>query len=432
MGWGRLWVEKAGEALRVRPLLGAGVVLYLVYRLPPAWGAVVVGLLAGGSWIHPVFRFLVLLGLGGWLLRPPASEESRVWTGVFRVEEARVVAWRAPGSSRWYPLRVTLFREYTPPGYRRVAVGRLEVSGTRGRLRGTWLPEEPAPGWRARIRRAVYHRLTQLYPPSTRGLVVALLLGNRVDLSQEDRERLRRAGLFHILALSGLHVGFLLGVLWILGVMGGVPLQVRYGILLVGLGGYLWLVGVRPSILRATLMAVLWIAGRAGSRPLLLGQVWGGALFASVMGFPEWIRDAGFHLSFLATAGIFLILSEGPRLPRWLQGVAVSLGASLATWPYLAYRMGSVNLLAPVWNALALPVVGLAFAEGMLSLVGGTPFAWVAHHLLRGVVGTAGELPGSLDVRLTVLEMMGAYGILGAVWVGLRRAGGKGSRAFGR
>ncbi len=407
------------EPLVRAPLWGAGVGLFAGLVLPKtALGALLLANALMG-WRLPRFRMLFLVVLLGCFLRPHASRTATRW-GVFRVEEDRVVAMRVPGEAVYRPLSVQLVRPLTPPGYRRTVVGRLRLSGRYGTFRGDTLPAEPAPGWRARVRRWVFHRLAA-YPPRTRGVFEALLLGHRQGLSREVRESLKASGLYHILALSGLHVGFWLGMIWLAGLLLGLPFRWRHVLLLAGIGGFLWVEGVRPSLLRASLMAGLWATSRLLSRPLSLLQVWGGALFLSLLFFPAQATAPGFLLSFLATGGIFLVLPEVRDLPGWFQGFAVSLGASVATWPYLAWALGGVNLLAPLWNALALPLVGLAYAEAMLSLVGGVPFAWIAHRLMEGLLFAAGELPGFLRVDLAFWEMVGLYGLLLGVYAFQRR-----------
>jgi len=101
---------------------------------------------------------------------------------------------------------------------------------------------------------------------------------------------------------------------------------------------------------------------------------------------------------------------DGFRGLRCLWGQAWPLGH---IWPG---PWGGVNLLAPLWNALALPLVGLAYVEAMLSLVGGVPFAWIAHRLMEGLIFAANNLPGFLDVRLGMMEMLGLYALLLGVY----------------
>lgn len=410
-----LWVYGVGEWLRVRPLLGAGLTLYLLYRLPVWGGMVGIGLLWIMGVFHPLFRILTFLGILALIMRPSLPPSGSLH-GIFRIEEDRVVAWRSPGDTTWHSHRVQLQRSLTPPGTQRVGIGRLNILLGKGRFYGTLRDPKPVKGLGAAVRRGIDRRLRSLYPPESYGLMVALLLGNRSQLPEDAVENLKSAGLYHILALSGLHVGFLLGMLWILGISLGFSLSWRYPLLFLGLAIYIWIVGVRPSLLRASLMALIWAVARVQSRPIHYGQVWGGALFASLILFPQWIWDIGFHLSFLATGGIFLVLSLG-RISGWMLAFAVSLGASLATWPYLAYKIGHVNLLAPLWNALALPVVALIYAEGMVSLVGGHAFSWVGHYLLQGIVMTAGKLPGQMSVSIGRWEMVGLYLLIGLGWV---------------
>ncbi len=217
-------------------------------------------------------------------------------------------------------------------------------------------------------------RLAAGLSPPVAGLARALVLGERAALA--EAEAFRRAGLGHLLALSGLHVGFLLGFLLILLAPLG---RARYPMALLVLAGYLALAGPSPSLVRAALMAgavllaLFWGRGQPG---LLAALVL--ALAIQLVLAPWALYDLGFRLSYLAVAGLGLFL---PPLYRGIQplaagvrwvlgGLFATLAAQAAVLPLVLDAFGRVSLLSPLANLLALPLAAVFVPLGFLKLLG--------------------------------------------------------------
>ncbi len=218
---------------------------------------------------------------------------------------------------------------------------------------------DPREAWR--------RRLVQGLSPPVAELAEGLVLGDKRGL-EAAYEGFQKAGLAHLLALSGLHVGFLLGTVLLL------PLgRWRYLLALLLLPFYLWLAGPSPSLVRASLMAGLSLLG------LFLGlgragvlQALGLALFLQLLLAPHALLSLGLQLSYLAVLGLALVLPAlgRPSGPRGY--VALALAASLAAQaflvPLLLHRFGFLPLLSPLTNLLALPLVALLVPLGFLKL----------------------------------------------------------------
>jgi len=228
------------------------------------------------------------------------------------------------------------------------------------------LSYRPLSGPRETLRR----RLTSGLTPEAAALARALTLGERGALG-EDRAAFQRAGLAHLLALSGLHIGFLVGFFLLLGIPLG---RWRYGLTLLLLLGYLALVGATPSLLRATIMAAVWLLARATGR----GDVPAAALLALALAIhlllaPYAVHSLSFWLSYLAVAGILTFTPPRRPLPRpaaWVRdAVVASLGAQAAILPLLLSYFGWLPLLAPLANLVALPLAGLLVPLGFIKAV---------------------------------------------------------------
>ena len=231
-------------------------------------------------------------------------------------------------------------------------------------------------------------------PPEPAALMEAMTLGVRDELG-DLRDVFAAAGLAHVLALSGLHVGLLMAAAgWLLAPLG----VLRYPLLLLLDFGYMLLVGATPSIVRAAVMvavvlAGLWLgAGRVRPWPAL-----GLAALVTLIARPAWLFDISLQLSYGAVAGILLFslplaarLRGDPPLPWWhprvslLGAAVVSASAQSLTLPLVASSFGSLPLLSPLVNVVALPfaslLVPLGFSAGLLGLVS-LPLAGLVNEL---------------------------------------------------
>ncbi len=261
-------------------------------------------------------------------------------------------------------------------------------------------------------------------------LARALVLGDANSLRPRLVRALRRAGLGHLLALSGLHVGILAGVgLWLgrlwLGRLSSGPWQW----LPAAAGSVLLLavVGPRPAILRASLMALFtWAALARGSRPLSWNAL-AVALAAMVASEPELLRELGFLLTAAATAGILWQAGTAPAgAAPWRRAVRVSLAAQIFTLPWALPAFGLLapvawvhNLWAVPWTAVALIVslcwlclaaASAAAARSSLVLVEAVaaPFGWLSR--LAG--GPWWSLPVAVGrLEAVVLALLGALAL---------------------
>jgi len=219
-------------------------------------------------------------------------------------------------------------------------------------------------------RLALRRRLTSGLTPEAAALTRALTLGER-DALGDDRTAFQRAGLAHLLALSGLHVGFLVGFFLLLGLPLG---RWRYLLALALLLGYLALVGSSPSLVRATIMAGVWLLVRTSGRsdvPLL--ALLALALAVHLLLAPYAVWSLSLWLSYLAVAGILVFMPPRRSLPRpasWARdALYATVGAQLAIMPLLLHFFGRLPLLSPLANLAALPLAALLVPLGFVKAV---------------------------------------------------------------
>ena len=257
---------------------------------------------------------------------------------------------------------------FTSKGVFLLAYGRGELAveeGTRHSLR--WLP--------ARLGRAMTERIRLLFSGDAAGFLTAILTGDRDELSEGAYLALTEAGLNHILAVSGMHCGFLMALAGLL--LQSRKLQALLGIPL--LAFYAALTGGSPSVLRACVMLSLpllaILARRESDGPTSLLT----ALLLILLANPFAAASVSLQLSFAAMAGILWLT---PKLYKGLTGekkhgkafrflavsFSVSLGAMAFTMPLSAYYFGALVLIAPLSSALCLWAAAWAFSFGLLSV----------------------------------------------------------------
>lgn len=180
-------------------------------------------------------------------------------------------------------------------------------------------------------------------------------------LDDDVHEDLRRIGIVHIVSASGLHVGIF--ALFLQGLLKHLPIDRRWQLvlLLAVLLVYMGATGMRPPVVRAVSMAALMLTAYLWRREADLLSALGLAAIGNLLIDPRAIWDLGFQLSFVAVLGLGLFplpaktYEEGGRPIGEVvrQGAWVSLVATLATGPIIAYNFGYVSIISVLSNLIA-------------------------------------------------------------------------------
>lgn len=247
-------------------------------------------------------------------------------------------------------------------------------SGSAGSLR--WLPQRTA--------RAMAERIDAIFSQDSAPFLTAILTGDRSGIPQKAGDDLSEVGLYHLLAISGMHCAYLMELLYL--VLGrhrrrltaflGLPLLLFYALLS----------GASPSVLRACVMlSFLLFAPLFGRERDSLTAIFA-ALLLILLANPFAAASVSLQLSFAAIGGILWVT---PKLSDWLGkgrdlgaagrflsgSVSVSLGAMVFTTPLCAVYFNSLTLISPVSNLLCLWCVGLIFCGGLLAVA--LSFLWL-------------------------------------------------------
>ena len=266
-------------------------------------------------------------------------------------------------------------------GYATAKIGDVEVLGARVDLKTRLIA----------ARRALAARIDALFPKNA-AMVRALILGDRSLLSEEQRESLRATGTAHLISISGLHVTVLAAMIsLLLGLF--MPRRRASVIALALLVPYGMLIGFKAPYVRALIMfAVFSFAPIAGYPSDPITRLCA-AMLVYLMWRPMDVADAGFALSFSASAGILLLTPplaglfglraqqrsrpcarRARRLARRLllyipKLLCASLAAQLATLPYVVAFFGVQPIAALPFNLLCVPLCMLGYLGALAALI---------------------------------------------------------------
>jgi competence protein ComEC len=205
-------------------------------------------------------------------------------------------------------------------------------------------------------------------------LLRGLAIGDTGDMDAPTVEAFRRAGLSHLVAVSGSNVAIVLGAIaYALRVLGP---RARVAAGLAALVVFVAVVGPEPSVLRAAVMGAVALAGLVAGRRADPLHALGLALIALFAARPHLVRSVGLHLSTAATAGIVLwarsLAHRLAALPRPLAlTLAATAAAQIAVSPVLVASFGELSVAAPVANVVAVPAVAPATVLGLAAAVTG-------------------------------------------------------------
>jgi len=265
--------------------------------------------------------------------------------------------------------------------------------------------------WRMQLKQIIHRS----FPEDTAGFAKALLLGDKSGIDYALDTNFAQSGIRHIIAVSGLHVSILFGLIYLL------TMKRRFLTALIGIPAviaFAAVAGFSPSVTRASIMQILAMLALLCNREYDPLTALGFSALTMEIVNPLIVSSVSFQLTMGCMIGIFLfseriknwivaafhLEKRKGKITSWFAGsVSVTLSAMVFTTPLSAYYFGMVSLVGVVTNLLCLWVVTFIFYGVMLSCVLGVISSaaagiagWIVAWPIRYVLTTAtflGQLP---------------------------------------
>jgi len=237
---------------------------------------------------------------------------------------------------------------------------------------GYAIAKAPPEPFREGARRWLSRNCDRIFAQKTSAMVKALYFGNPLHIDGGTVRDFKRAGVLHVLAASGDHVGIIASIVFaLLGAFRSGKKTVLAATVVI-LHFYLYLTDLPVSLMRAGIMYTVFSAQTIFDldRNALNALFLSGAAITAV--FPYEIFSLGFQLSFGATLGILLFHGRYMKSLGWAPskisaGISVSLSAQAAVIPVLVLRTGELNLAGMLSNLAVVPLVTLVLVASIIS-----------------------------------------------------------------
>lgn len=262
---------------------------------------------------------------------------------------------------------------------------------------GEWSMNHWFYSLRLKINNIIHHSIESPFS----GVMLGLVLGEKGEIDPDIISNYQQLGVVHILAVSGLHVGYMLLILLQIGKLLRMNDSFRFILICAGLIFYMGLTGYRPSVVRAGIMAILYAYGKYREKSVNSWNILGFTAFLLLLINPTQLFSAGFQLSFGAVTGILFTISRLPILEekferfkkirriKWFRylsdGFTGSFGAQLGTFLPLALVFKSIPVWGIIVNLIIIPIAGIVVVAGFVTVIVG-----FVSTSLSSIFGTAG------------------------------------------
>lgn len=255
-----------------------------------------------------------------------------------------------------------------------------------------------------KLRAFLIGRLNNIFPEPASGFSAGILFGFRNGIPRELLDDFRRAGLTHVLALSGFNIVILIA--FVENLFLSFSRKTANVLSLVFIFVFTLMVGASASVVRAAIMGSLTLVAKifgrksSGMRSLLI------AAFLMILLDPFIIiYDIGFQLSFAATAGLILFTERLKKVfekcPNWFgmrDSLVSTFSAQIFTTPLIIYYFKGLSIVAPLANLVVLPFIPILMLGSFLGIIFGKIIAvptWLLFEIVLNIIHIFASLPFS-------------------------------------
>jgi competence protein ComEC len=260
-----------------------------------------------------------------------------------------------------------------------------------------------------RIRNYIAGQLDLYFHENSSALLKGLLLADRRNIDENVRTDFINSGTAHVLAVSGLHVGYI--ILIFLFLAGRMSLYLRYIVTILGILLFMFITGAPPSVLRASVMAIVILTGYLSNRSVNIFNSIALSALIILLYDPSELFLPGFQLSYTAVLSIVVIYPFFKDLAAKINFrynavkniflfSGVSVAAQIGTLPLVIYYFSKVSVISILANIFVIPVIGLILGISV-AVLAAAPFLTYA----AAAMASAGDL--IISVLYLIVEISG-------------------------
>ncbi len=228
-----------------------------------------------------------------------------------------------------------------------------------------------------KARKSIDDKISVLYNKTSSALVRGLLLGDRSGIDDSLQQNYIKTGVVHVLAVSGLHVGLIIFIFFLL--FGRLNIILKNVFSLIGIIFYFYLTGCQPSVFRASVMGIVVIICNLSGRSYSAINALFLSGFVILIFNPMDLFNAGFQLSFFAVLSILIyypkfmfVLNKLNYTNYYLNKLyllaAITISAQILTIPFLLIYFHQISLISLIANIIVVPLTSLILLIGMLTV----------------------------------------------------------------
>ena len=227
------------------------------------------------------------------------------------------------------------------------------------------------------MRKNLNATISTLFAPQTAALVKGLLLADRSEIDQNAKVDFINSGVMHVLAVSGLHVGFIAIIFMFL--FGRLNKYIGSILTIAGLIMFMVITGMPASVVRAVIMSIAFIITLLTNRSTNIFNSLSLAALVILLFYPNELFSPGFQLSFAAVFSIAAIYPylrskiealkiNSSKLKNLLLFFAVSLSAQIGTLPFTLVYFSKLSVVALLANLIVIPTIGVIVGISFFTL----------------------------------------------------------------
>ena len=235
---------------------------------------------------------------------------------------------------------------------------------------------------------------------SSGALLKGMLVGERESIPENIVEDFRKAGVIHIIAISGQNLSLVGFATFLILSIFGLSKRLSAIIVIPVIVLYSIMTGFDPPVVRAMIMGLLVLFAMVFELKVSLLNIIGSAMLIFLLLNPTMLFDVGFQLSFASTIGIATLYKPVLRflyiLPAFLKEmVSATLSAQIGVIPLLMYHFYNVSIVSFIANLIIIPLSSFTMVVGFIALVFSFPFSFI------GI--TIGEISGQFSTAIIYL-----------------------------